>query len=426
MFDEFDDLDEFCFDFLIRQDESSAQTSSSKSTNMHPIQNQDAILNQTNNSNVNTDRINATPATVDDTKIINNNNFTMSAASNHTVNFTNSCNLMQHEMKPINDNLDKPNKMMMVNQFKPTEIPNNSIPHGNPNMSTNVIRPINPHSNSNVIVGINSMHSYNNLTLHNLTCLNSFHTIHSSNSMSNLNSLSNTPNGASNINNVNNIPGNPNNIPTSSNNSPTKIKVKDQASKKSRSKQNKAGQGLSQQNPQTHPYFAESFESLSLYNICVNPLIFKFLPPGQWEDRHMCVSTLLKTHFQSLSTKKIRFEHKLWNALQLTSAFPELYQILGLSIVTPSLLKADRDKMGNSFALTKPNAALFNQQGAFPSHGFVEVTREDALRKFRAHQYMITDVDEMKVRLYAPKDNNMTLNDHLQNCHWNSPTQNNV
>ena len=168
-------------------------------------------------------------------------------------------------------------------------------------------------------------------------------------------------------------------------------------------------------------FYHDSYEHMKLMNITINPWRFRFLPQGQWENRQICLSNLLKSHFQSRSTKKVRFEHKLWNALQLTSAFPELYQIFGLFIVSPHLLKADRDKMGSSFALTKPNAALFNQQGAFPSHGFVEVSREDAIMKYHAHQFLVSDVDEMKVRLYAPKDINTTLVEHLQNCHWNSP-----
>ena len=164
-----------------------------------------------------------------------------------------------------------------------------------------------------------------------------------------------------------------------------------------------------------------AFRSLSIYNLYINPWRFRFQPFGQWENKQISIFALLKTHFQTRSTKKIRFEHKLWNALQLTSAYPELYNVLGVMLVTPQLIKADRDKIGAAFALTKPNAALFNQQGAFPSHGFIEVSQSASISKYKALPYLVENVDEMKVRLYAPKDPMISLFEHLQSCHWNSP-----
>ena len=78
-------------------------------------------------------------------------------------------------------------------------------------------------------------------------------------------------------------------------------------------------------------------------------------------------------YFPKRSSKKLRFEHKLWNALALTKRYPELADVIGIVWETSTVIRVDKTAFGSLLGLTKPTAALFNPQGSFRSHGFSEV-----------------------------------------------------
>ncbi|OHT05689.1 hypothetical protein TRFO_05829 [Tritrichomonas foetus] len=157
----------------------------------------------------------------------------------------------------------------------------------------------------------------------------------------------------------------------------------------------------------------------------INPVEMGFIPRAHWKDETVQLAKLVNDHFRAKSTKMIRFEHKLWNALSITTRFPDTYGLVGVKWVTPNVIKVDRKKFGERMlCLTRPNASLFNPQGSFQSHGFEEVSAADAMHRLKIPQAEIADVDETKVRLYQHKTTKFTMlatPEQIEGCRWQAP-----
>ena len=97
-------------------------------------------------------------------------------------------------------------------------------------------------------------------------------------------------------------------------------------------------------------------------------------PKNSWKEEQVSFVDMCGSHFQCKSNRKVKFEHKLWNALQLTSARPDLYPVVGVMWVSDSVIQVNRLVFGRLLGLEKSTSALFNLQGSFPTHGFTELT----------------------------------------------------
>ena len=160
-------------------------------------------------------------------------------------------------------------------------------------------------------------------------------------------------------------------------------------------------------------------DSNSINNIYINPHMLGFLPREIAEDKQFVLSDIIKSYFQIRSTKKVRFEHKLWNALCITKMNPILFRIIGVMWISDNILKVHRSIFANLLGITKPTAALFNIQGSFPSHGFIEVDVKDASKEVSPQQ--LTDVDGIQIRLFQHEHHLFTSHsgiDELVNCRW--------
>jgi hypothetical protein len=112
----------------------------------------------------------------------------------------------------------------------------------------------------------------------------------------------------------------------------------------------------------------------------------------------------------------LRFEHKLWNALALTTRDPRLYMFIGVKWVTPMVLKVNRDVFGRFINVTRPAAALYNNQGSFMTHGFVEVPLKNVTTISAEDAF---DVDESIVRLFRHGTDSFTMRsdrEHVMTC----------
>lgn len=150
-------------------------------------------------------------------------------------------------------------------------------------------------------------------------------------------------------------------------------------------------------------------------SILVNPFIYGFLPPERAENRDMTISEIIQKHFQVRSTKKIRFEHKLWNALCITKKHPNLFSVFGIIWISNTILKVHRTIFANLLGITRPTAALFNIQGSFPSHGFIEIEPS------KLKDLNINEIDGVHIRLLTHSSGLFTADsgiDTLVNCRW--------
>ena len=141
----------------------------------------------------------------------------------------------------------------------------------------------------------------------------------------------------------------------------------------------------------------------------IRPFDLRLVLCEDWKPEQLVtLGTLIANHFRARSTRKLRFEHKLWNALALTARYPELIDIIGISWETKDILRVDRDAFGSLLGLTRPTAALFNPQGSLQSHGFQEVN-------FQAQK---GDTPSIRYFRHTGGFNSSSSQDDLMNCKW--------
>ncbi|KAK8863499.1 hypothetical protein M9Y10_011185 [Tritrichomonas musculus] len=171
----------------------------------------------------------------------------------------------------------------------------------------------------------------------------------------------------------------------------------------------------------TSPWSFSKHDEKKLLDFFINPIELNFLPKELWLTQKVTLRSVFQTFFKARSTKNLRFEHKLWNALALSKRYPELIPFLGVFWVSKNLLKVNRDIFGALINVSKPAAALFNNQGSFLTHGFLEVTKEKALRKGISPE-LVEDVDESVVRLFKHSAGLFTADSNkadVSMCRWN-------
>jgi hypothetical protein len=147
-----------------------------------------------------------------------------------------------------------------------------------------------------------------------------------------------------------------------------------------------------------------------------DPTDLGFIPPGRWKSGDVKLGDVSEDFFKARSSKILRFEHKLWNALALTTRDPRLYVFIGVKWVTPFVLKVNRNVFGRFLNVTRPAAALYNSQGSFMTHGFIEVSLKDVLTISDEDAF---DVDESVVRLFRHGADCFTMRsdrEHVMMC----------
>ena len=135
-----------------------------------------------------------------------------------------------------------------------------------------------------------------------------------------------------------------------------------------------------------------------LFHTLINPFKLGFLPQDIAVDDDYTLDSLILSHFKSRSTRRVRVEHKLWNALCITKANPIMYKAVGIIWISSSIIKVNRTIFANLLGLAKPAAGLFYVQGIFPAHGFIELSTSQA--EAEVDKSKLQDVDGNYVKLY--------------------------
>ncbi|OHT03646.1 hypothetical protein TRFO_28904 [Tritrichomonas foetus] len=169
------------------------------------------------------------------------------------------------------------------------------------------------------------------------------------------------------------------------------------------------------ENPLFGGFFTPFTSSL---NEVINPMKLKFLPEEMWTDCYISFDTLKKAYFSQKLGVKVRFQHKLWNALQITKEFPNLYQMVGAIWVTDTIFKADMKIFGLLMNLLHPKQSLCVKNGSFPTHGFKEVSENEIDRKQLKFPGVMDNIDRNSVKFFYHEDGAFTFmnNPDLDKC----------
>ena len=100
--------------------------------------------------------------------------------------------------------------------------------------------------------------------------------------------------------------------------------------------------------------------------------------------------------------------YKLYNMLLLTSKLPQLKNIVGVFWINKFVFCVEREKIARMLGLSDNcvNGALFNMQGNFPTHGFIEVTSDNLKEVGLSENCIKFQVD---VYYYTHKDRTFTM-----------------
>jgi hypothetical protein len=131
----------------------------------------------------------------------------------------------------------------------------------------------------------------------------------------------------------------------------------------------------------------------------VDPVALGFIPSDRWSAGEVLLETIMTKFFRARSTRLLRFEHKLWNALVLTRSDSALYPFIGVIWLTRRIIKVNCDVFWHFINVTRPASALCSMQGSFATHGFQEISLRHVAGMMTADQ--ISDVDESTVRLFV-------------------------
>ncbi|KAH0788243.1 hypothetical protein GPJ56_007871 [Histomonas meleagridis] len=167
----------------------------------------------------------------------------------------------------------------------------------------------------------------------------------------------------------------------------------------------------------------ENSEINALYHEqCINPVTLHFVPETSWNSQETSLSELRESYFARKNNLNRRFEHKLWNALKITSAFPGMIKIIGVTWVTDNIMKVYKFPFAKLLGINAVDGGLFHKQGNFVRHGFVPLTDSEARLSVPADQ--LADVDYHDVLLITHSKNNFTktsTESSISQCKWENP-----
>lgn len=156
-------------------------------------------------------------------------------------------------------------------------------------------------------------------------------------------------------------------------------------------------------------------------DIKFNPKKLGFIPNSFWPNKDFTFGELVSDFFQRKNNANSRFYHKLYNALKITEDDQFYVEYVGIEWVSSNVLKVDKYTFARLLGIKTIDGSLFHQQGNFPSHGFIELSSQDALKY--VSKEVLEGVDFDKIRLLIHQDGIFVRGcseDKIENCKWKS------
>lgn len=154
----------------------------------------------------------------------------------------------------------------------------------------------------------------------------------------------------------------------------------------------------------------------------LNPVQLGFIPESNWAPQAMSMQRLHEDYFGRKNNLNRRFEHKLWNALRITTEFPAMVKLVGVVWVTNTVIKVYKFTFAKLLNIAAIDGGLFHKQGNFTRHGFVPLTEAEA-RKIVPEE-SLADVDFHDVLLITHAQGNFTMESNeeaISRCKWDNP-----
>jgi hypothetical protein len=136
----------------------------------------------------------------------------------------------------------------------------------------------------------------------------------------------------------------------------------------------------------------------------LNPVALGFIPKSIWDTgKEVKFGDLVTDFFQRKNNGSTRFHHKLYNALKITGANPEWFRFVGVTWISPIVLRVDKRIFAQLLGIKTVDGSLFHQQGNFPTHGFVELSIAEARGLLKAADVEGVDFDAIRLLVHGPR-----------------------
>jgi hypothetical protein len=166
---------------------------------------------------------------------------------------------------------------------------------------------------------------------------------------------------------------------------------------------------------------AEPMTSLYAADI-IDPIALGFVPTGSWSPQNSSLQVLRDSYFSRKNNVNRRFEHKLWNALRITTVYPNLTKFVGVHWMNDRIIKVHKRVFAKLLNIKCVDGGLFHKQGNFTRHGFTVVLEATAKQELSTDQLL--DVEFREVTLISHKDGIFRRDVDeatISHCRWENP-----
>lgn len=171
--------------------------------------------------------------------------------------------------------------------------------------------------------------------------------------------------------------------------------------------------------------FGTENDSYSSSGDVIDPIKLEFIPRSFWiNSKPQSLQSLKDSYFSKKNSVNRRFEHKLWNALKITSAEPHLYNLVGVSWVNDTVLKVQKLTFAKFLHIATIDGGLFHKQGNFTCHGFQTLSEKEA--KDILGDVELSGVDYKNTHLVRHINRQFTRSSDEQSlleCKWDNPSE---
>lgn len=167
--------------------------------------------------------------------------------------------------------------------------------------------------------------------------------------------------------------------------------------------------------PETDERFKEMCEN---NDVTVSPKELHFAPASYWPEGSFSFGDLVSGLFQRKNNANCRFYHKLYNALQISKNVPDLAFAVGVEWANENIIKVRSNEFARLLGIKSIEGSLFHQQGNFPTHGFVELSKKELQDDFPEIAGLF---DFSHEKAFIHKNGSFTRSSNEQdivNCNW--------
>jgi hypothetical protein len=132
-------------------------------------------------------------------------------------------------------------------------------------------------------------------------------------------------------------------------------------------------------------------------NFKINPVQLEFIPTKFWPNENIAFGDIVADFFQRKNNVNCRFSHKLFNAIQISKYIPNLKQFVGVEWVSSTILKVSKIQFARLLGIRSIDGSLFHQQGNFSTHGFFEVSGDEARSQLGEAEFNSMDLENVRL-----------------------------